>query len=144
MAFVRKERVVVDPAVYERDHTVTLVHGQPWSREPRDREGAEPAGDRAEPRAVNARALQRADLARLRRRLAEPCELKDRDLLTLLSYAVGGDGDPIVGLLDDTRATIAMLSEVPAGAEPEVFASLERRLAVAMELYARATASDDA
>jgi hypothetical protein len=85
----------------------------------------------------------RTDLERLRKRLTEPVALKDRDLLTLLSYAVGGDGDPIVGLLDDTRATIAMMGESlsasAAGTEPNLLASLERRLAVALELYSRAT-----
>jgi len=91
---------------------------------------------------MSRRAMQRADLERLRRRLMEPCDLKDRDLLTLLSYAVGGDGDPIIGLLDDTRSTISILGEVPMSAEPNLLASLERRLAVAMELYTRATAED--
>jgi hypothetical protein len=82
----------------------------------------------------------RSDLERLRKRLTEPCALKDRDLLTLLSYAVGGDGDPIVGLLDDTRATIALLGDNNSGpTEPNLLASLERRLAVALELYSRAT-----
>lgn len=83
---------------------------------------------------------RRSDLERLRERLTEPCALKDRDLLTLLSYAVGGDGDPIVGLLDDARATIALLGDsLAAGTEPNLLASLERRLAVALELYSRAT-----
>ncbi len=83
---------------------------------------------------------QRADLERLRRKLTEPCELADRDLLTLLSYAIGGDGDPVIGLLDDARATIGLLSELPSGTEPNLLSSLERRLAVALELYARASA----
>ncbi|MBX3260713.1 MAG: hypothetical protein KF782_13580 [Labilithrix sp.] len=136
MAAYPKERLVIDPrSLPSRADALAVVQGQPGPRDAASRE-------RAAPRAVGARAVQRADLERLRRRLAEPCELKDRDLLTLLSYAVGGDGDPIVGLLDDTRATLGMLGELPAGAEPNLLASLERRLAVALELYARATAED--
>lgn len=92
---------------------------------------------------TNKRATQRADFERLRRRLAEPCTLKDRDLLTLLSYAVGGDGDPIVGLLDDTRAVIGMMADVPANTEPNLLTSMERRLSVAIELYSRATATEE-
>lgn len=119
-----------------REHAVAIVQAPPKVRDG----GRDPA---ASPRPPSARVMQRADLERLRGRLAEPCDLKDRDLLTLLSYAVGGDGDPIVGLLDDTRATIGMLGDLTAGTEPNLLASLERRLAVALELYARATASDD-
>ncbi len=85
---------------------------------------------------------KRSELERLRRRLAEPCELKDRDLVTLLSYAIGGDGDPIVGLLDETRATISLLSEVTTAADPLLLLTLERRLSVALELYARATTGE--
>ncbi len=130
-----KERIVFDPPTPAREHAVAILQAQPKVRDP-GREAQQPQ------RAPSARMMQRADLERLRRRLAEPCELKDRDLLTLLSYAVGGDGDPIVGLLDDTRATIGMLGELPAGTELDLLASLERRLAVALELYARATATD--
>ena len=129
-----KERIVFDPPVPSREQTMAIVQASSKGRD--SREPSQPA------RAPSARVMQRADLERLRRRLAEPCDLKDRDLLTLLSYAVGGDGDPIVGLLDDTRATIGMLGELPAGTEPNLLASLERRLAVALELYARATATD--
>ncbi|MDF2697925.1 MAG: hypothetical protein K0S65_6308, partial [Labilithrix sp.] len=122
MALVR-ERIVLD-----RIGGDVPALGQAWSREV-------PA---SMPRAKNPRSAQRADLERLRRRLVEPCELKDRDLLTLLSYAVGGDGDPVVGLLEDVRATIATLGELPPGTESNLLVSLERRLAVALELYARA------
>ena len=128
-----KERIVFDPPVPSREQTMAIVQTSARSREPSP---SQPA------RAPSARVMQRSDLERLRRRLAEPCALKDRDLLTLLAYAVGGDGDPVVGLLDDARATIGMLGELPAGAEPNLIASLERRLAVALELYARATATD--
>lgn len=99
------------------------------------------ASDAPETVAHGKRLNQRADLERLRRKLTEPCELADRDLLTLLSYAIGGDGDPVIGLLDDARATIGLLSELPSGTEPNLLSSLERRLAVALELYARASAT---
>ncbi len=131
-----KERIVFDPPVPAREQTVAIVQAQSKGRDG----GRDPGPSAPMP---SARVMQRADLERLRRRLAEPCELKDRDLLTLLSYAVGGDGDPIIGLLDDTRATIGMLGDLPSGTEPNLLASLERRLAVAIELYGRATASDD-
>jgi len=133
MALLEK-RVVFDPPA--REPAVAIVQAEPKGRDV----SREPAPSLRKP---SARMMQRADFERLRRRLAEPCELKDRDLLTLLSYAVGGDGDPIVGLLDDARATIGMLGDLPAGMEANLLASLERRLAVALELYARATASDD-
>lgn len=95
---------------------------------------------RSPTRAPAPRLQQRADLERLRRRLAEPSPLGERDLLTLLAYAVGGDGDPVVGLLDDVRATVAMLGELSGAPEPGVFTALERRVAVALELHTRATA----
>jgi len=128
-----RERIVFDPPVPSREQTMAVVQAASRARDAREPSPARPPSPRM---------VQRADLERLRRRLAEPCDLKDRDLLTLLSYAVGGDGDPVVGLLDDARATIGMLGELPAGTEPNLLASLERRLAVALELYARATASD--
>lgn len=134
MALANRERVVFESAAGAmRDAPVAIVHAP--------REAASSAAN--DPiKSGNRRPAQRADLERLRRRLAEPCDLKERDLLTLLSYAVGGDGDPIVGLLDDVRGTIGMMSEVPSGTEPSLLASLERRLSVALELYARATAED--
>jgi hypothetical protein len=128
-----KERIVFDPPAPSREQTMAIVQAPPKGRDPGSPQAARPPSTRVK---------QRTDLERLRRRLAEPCELKDRDLLTLLSYAVGGDGDPIVGLLDDTRAMIGMLGELHLGTEPDLLASLERRLAVALELYARATATD--
>jgi hypothetical protein len=129
--FAHEKRLVDPPTgTVMRDPSVSIV----YTSSPKVREPASTP--------VNRRLAQRADLERLRRRLTEPCELEQRDLLTLLSYAIGGDGDPIVGLLDDTRATVAMLGELPGGTEPNLLASLERRLAVALELYARATATD--
>jgi hypothetical protein len=92
--------------------------------------------------ATSPRLVQRADLERLRGRLAEPCPLEERDLLTLLAYASSGDGDPIIGLLDDVRATLATLGESTAP-DPNVLTTLERRVAVAIELYTRATATAD-
>ncbi|MBX3204852.1 MAG: hypothetical protein KF764_07275 [Labilithrix sp.] len=134
MAAHPNERLAFDPRQFPTRADALAVVQDP----PRPRDGA--GRERAAPAAVDRRAVQRADLERLRRRLAEPCALEDRDLLTLLAYAVGGDGDPIVGLLDDARATIGLLGELPTGTEPNLLASLERRLAVALELYARATA----
>lgn len=87
------------------------------------------------------RGAQRAQLERLRAELAEPCALEDRELVTLLAYAAGGDGDPIVGLLEEARATVAVLSESEGGAdERTLLCGVERRIATALELYARATA----
>jgi len=120
---------------------ISIVH-MPTKTPPQEQKHEPPPPPPPPPPKVNAKRLE---LARLRRRLTEPCALQDRDLLTLLAYAVGGDGDPIVGLLDDARATIGMMGEgqaVPVSTEPNLVASLERRLAVALELYSRATAED--
>jgi hypothetical protein len=88
------------------------------------------------------RALQRIELDRLRRELREARAFDDRDLTTLLAYAAGSDGDPLVGLLDEARATVSLLADA-AGSDDEraILVGLERRLAVAGELYARASES---
>ena len=132
-----KERIVFDHrSVPTPDDAIAIVQGRPRPREP------QPQQIPPSQAPASTRLVQRADLERLRRRLAEPCALAHRDLLTLLAYAIGGDGDPVVGLLEDVRATIAMLGETPADGEPSVFASLERRVAVALELHSRATTPD--
>lgn len=85
------------------------------------------------------RALQRLELDRLRRELREARSFDDRDLTTLLAYAAGSDGDPVVGLLDEARATLSLLADAAASDdERSVLVGLERRIAVAGELYARA------
>lgn len=94
------------------------------------------------PPARSKRAGQRAELERLRSELVEPRALEDRDLLALLAYATSGDGDPIVGLIDEARAMISVLGESLTGDEERaVLLGVERRLATALEVYARATAS---
>jgi hypothetical protein len=87
------------------------------------------------------RALQRAELEGLRRELVEARALDDRNLLALLAYATSGDGDPMVGLLEEARAMVSVLGDALGGEdERALLLGVERRLAVALEVYARVTA----
>lgn len=89
----------------------------------------------------NKRALQRAELEGLRRELVEARALDERNLLALLAYATSGDGDPTIGLLEEARAMVSVLGEHIAGDdERALLLGVERRLAVALEVYARVTA----
>lgn len=87
------------------------------------------------------RASQRVELDRLRRELREPRAFDDRDLAGLLAYAAGSDGDPVVGILDEARATLSILADVADSEDARaILVGLERRLTVAGELYARGRA----
>ncbi len=85
------------------------------------------------------RAVQRAELERLRRELALPTPLDERDLLPLLAYATSGDGDPLIGLVEEARAMVSLLGDADAVDEDArtVLLGVERRLAAALEIYAR-------
>jgi len=87
----------------------------------------------------NKRAAQRAELEALRRELVEPKALEDRDLLPLLAYATSGDGDPLIGLVEEARAMVSLLGDGDAVDEDAraVLLGVERRLAAALEIYAR-------
>lgn len=88
------------------------------------------------------RALQRAELEGLRRELVEARALDERNLLALLAYATSGDGDPMIGLLEEARAMVSVLGDTAFGDdERALLLAVERRLATALEVYARATAT---
>ncbi len=87
----------------------------------------------------NKRAVQRAELEKLRNELALPTPLEERDLLPLLAYATSGDGDPLIGLVEEARAMVSLLGDADAVDEDArtLLLGIERRLAAALEIYAR-------